>query len=276
MNEHSPMPCFPISLWPGMLLVAPKIGGCGCCSGFGQHAALARPSSSTCRRPGTRLRSTRPRCGRAPRATSRASRRDRRRSPRARRASTSGRCRSRRGRRRGGRAPRPTPRCGSGGCTASAAGARRSRCGCSRCAPRPRRRAPRGSSSASTPRGSGAPPSRTRGTPPCRRARPARACSCTPGAPCRASRAWRRGSRRTARTSSSRTPLEGVVDQGADGIQRSRGPQAAPHGGIDVRGTSGGTVGRQGRARHRRGVGARRGAPRSGSPTKARASPAST
>ena len=40
MNEHSPMPCFPISLWPGMLLVAPKIGGCGCWSGFGQHPTL--------------------------------------------------------------------------------------------------------------------------------------------------------------------------------------------------------------------------------------------
>ena len=82
-----------------------------------------------------------------------------------------------------------------------AAGARRSRCGCSRCAPRSRRRAPRGSSSASTPRGSGARPSRTRGSPSGRRASPARACSCTPGAPCPGSTAGRPGSRRTARTS---------------------------------------------------------------------------
>ncbi len=41
MNEHSPMPCFPISLWPGMLLVAPKIGGCGSWSGFGSTRRFA-------------------------------------------------------------------------------------------------------------------------------------------------------------------------------------------------------------------------------------------
>ena len=41
MNEQSPMPCFPISLWPGMLLVAPKIGGCGSCSGFGSTRRFA-------------------------------------------------------------------------------------------------------------------------------------------------------------------------------------------------------------------------------------------
>src|SRR4029079_2771417 len=34
VNEHSPMPRWPISSWPGRLLVAPKMGGCGCCSGF--------------------------------------------------------------------------------------------------------------------------------------------------------------------------------------------------------------------------------------------------
>ena len=35
MNEHRPMPRLPISSWPPGLDVAPKIGGCGCCSGFG-------------------------------------------------------------------------------------------------------------------------------------------------------------------------------------------------------------------------------------------------
>src|SRR5690242_13302375 len=35
VNEQSPMPRSPISLWPPGLLVAPKIGGGGCCSGVG-------------------------------------------------------------------------------------------------------------------------------------------------------------------------------------------------------------------------------------------------
>ena len=35
VNEHRPIPCLPTSRWPSMLLVAPKIGGCGFWSGLG-------------------------------------------------------------------------------------------------------------------------------------------------------------------------------------------------------------------------------------------------
>ena len=136
--------------------------------------------------------------------------RDRCRSPRARCAWSSGRCRSRRGRRRSGRARRPTRPSAPGGCTASAAAARRSRCASPWCARRSRRRAPRGSSSARTPRGSDARRSRRRGSPSARRST---ACSSTLlvrlvlGVA--RSRAAARGSRRRARTAS-RTPLRRV------------------------------------------------------------------
>ena len=92
----------------------------------------ASASTSTCPRTRTRRASRCRRCVAALRPTSRASRAGRCRSLRSRRASTTGRCRTRRGRRSRGRAPPRSPRCGSGGCTASAAAARRSRCGCSR------------------------------------------------------------------------------------------------------------------------------------------------
>ena len=92
------------------------------------HAPLAA-STSACPRTRTRRSSSSRRCGRALRPTSRASRAGRCRSLRSRRASTSGRCRTRRGRPRRGRASRRSRRCAPDGCTASAAGARRSRGG---------------------------------------------------------------------------------------------------------------------------------------------------
>ncbi len=34
-NEHKPRPSSPTWAWPSSLVVAPQIGGCGCCNGFG-------------------------------------------------------------------------------------------------------------------------------------------------------------------------------------------------------------------------------------------------
>ena len=179
VNEQRPMPWRPISSCPSGLLVAPKIGGCGSWSGFG------------CTRRGPPMCQYLP-VGLVvllgPRADDVAERlpphlarlvgvdvealelQARRRATGPEVDAPVGEQVEHRGRL--GAADRVVVR-------ASAAGGRRSRCGCSSSAPRSRRRAPRGSSSASTPRGSGAPRSRTRGSRPRRRGSPARGCSCT-------------------------------------------------------------------------------------------------
>ena len=126
------MPCFPISLWPGMLLVAPKIGGCGLLERLREHPArrahvpvlavglvlvLGPRADDVAERLAPLLAGL---VGIDVEALELGARR------RAAGAEVDAPVGDR------GRAPRRTPRCGSGGCTASAAAARRSRCGCSR------------------------------------------------------------------------------------------------------------------------------------------------
>ena len=259
MNEHSPMPRCPISLVAAAAARRTEDRRVRLLQRLGQHAPLRAHVPVLAVGLVLVVRSTRRRCDRAPRATSHGSRRAPRRNPRARRASTSDRCRSRRARRTRGRAPRPTRRCGSGGCTASAAGARRSRCGCSFGARRDRAvehlgvRAVRVLLEEVVLDG----PERVEAHLVAEHRlldRVLVGLVLLVGRP----RARRRGSRRTARTSSCRTPLGGVVDQGARPYSAVARPASACRVTTSTPGAAGGTVGRQGCARHRCGVGPRR------------------
>ena len=162
-NEHSPRPSSPTWWWPSSLVVAPQIGGCGFCSGFGLHAPLRHrpvlalelvlvvgPAADDV------LDRLAPHLARLVRVDAEPFELDA-------------------GRRAAGAevdatvAEQVEHRDGLRGAHRMVVGlrhqaGRRSRGACSRSAPRSRRTAPRGSSSASTPRGSGARRSRTRGS----------------------------------------------------------------------------------------------------------------
>ena len=110
-------------------------------------------------------------------ATCRVSRPGRARIPRARHGSPIDPSRNRHVRSRSGRARQPTRPCGPGGCRAWASTGPRIPAGSARSARQWRRRGPRGWSSGSTPRGSGARRSRRRPIRPCRPPPPRPACS---------------------------------------------------------------------------------------------------
>ena len=222
-NEHNPRPSSPIWRWPSSLDVAPQIGGCGFCSGLGSTRRCGidqyLPSneySSFVQQPTTWPIASCHISRVSPGSIAEALELGTRRRTSGAEVDASVADQVEDGDRLGGAhrvvvrlrhepdaVPEPDP------------------FGLAR---RSRRRAPRGWSSASTPRGSGARPSRRRPTRSARRRRPARSCSGTRGVRSPASTGGRPGSRRTVRSARelpTRLPTQGAKGWGASTDARS-------------------------------------------------------